>query len=209
HPELVSKDAEDSPFSYNNDGSINDGDDHEWTGDQDVLRGGGGWCELLGKRCILNEDMPENKSAGPSQLKQQRTNNSEFVDLTTDIIDFTHSSPVPQATDNVPIVASPLRSSSPIQYGSGDEQELDEFMEQIKEKADAFKEAAAILRTQLQYKNQIWMKTLSHRKFGCDVMHFIDDIQLYEETGRKHETTWVEGKSKSEKHQAKFTMGYM
>ncbi|KAG6860395.1 hypothetical protein C0995_011642, partial [Termitomyces sp. Mi166 len=114
------------------------------------------------------------------------------------IIDLTHSSPVPQATDNVPIVASPLRSSSPIQYGSGDEQELDEFMEQIKEKADAFEEAAAILRTQL-----------SDCKFERDVMHFVDDIQLYEKTGRKRENTWMEGKSKSEKHQAKFTMGYM
>ncbi|KAG6886353.1 hypothetical protein C0995_008378 [Termitomyces sp. Mi166 len=153
--------------------------------------------------------MPENESSGPSQIKQQCTNNSEFVDLTMDIIDLTRSSPVPQATDNVPIVASPLRSSSPIQYGSGDEQELDEFMEQIKEKADAFEEAAAILRTQLQYKNRIWMKTLSDRKFGRDVMHFVDDIQLYEKTDRKRETTWAEGKSKSEKRRAKFTMGYM
>ncbi|KAG6854163.1 hypothetical protein C0995_006989, partial [Termitomyces sp. Mi166 len=72
--------------------------------------------------------------------------------------------------------------SSLIQYGSGDEQELDDYIEQIQKKADAFEEAAQILRSQIQFKNRIWMKSLRDRKFGHDVMDFIDDIRVYEKT---------------------------
>ncbi|KAG6895455.1 hypothetical protein C0993_009551 [Termitomyces sp. T159_Od127] len=100
---------------------------------------------------------------------------------------------------NKPVPESPHRSSSPIQYGSGDEQEVDEFAEQITKKAEILEEAAAILRSQLQFKNLIWMKALSDEKFGRDIMHFVDDIRLYERTGRKRETTWAEGRPKSEK----------
>ncbi|KAG6858681.1 hypothetical protein C0993_005263, partial [Termitomyces sp. T159_Od127] len=85
---------------------------------------------------------------------------------------------------------------------------VDEFAEQITKKAEILEEAAAILRSQLQFKNLIWMKALSDEKFGRDIMHFVDDIRLYERTGRKRETTWAEGRPKSEKRRAKFTMGY-
>ncbi|KAG6805042.1 hypothetical protein H0H92_001030 [Tricholoma furcatifolium] len=125
------------------------------------------------------------------------------------MIDLTRSSPISISPGGSPVApAAILRSSPSVGYGSGDEQEIDDFMEEIIRKADAFEEAAAILRSQLKFKNPIWLKRQSDSKFGRDVMDFVDDIQLYEKTGRRRETTWAEGKSKVEKRRARNTMGY-
>ncbi|KAG6858141.1 hypothetical protein C0995_002320, partial [Termitomyces sp. Mi166 len=56
HPKLKLKNTEDSPFTFNDfDGSITDGDDHIWSGDQDILRGGGGWRQLAGSFGVLGK----------------------------------------------------------------------------------------------------------------------------------------------------------
>ncbi|KAG6869382.1 hypothetical protein C0995_003622, partial [Termitomyces sp. Mi166 len=178
---------------------ITDGDDHIWSGDQDILCGGGGWRQLAGSFGVLGKqrtvaldqnldtctkNLVEVSQAG-SLEKRPCTIDSEFIDLK-------YSSPPPEITKET--TDSPLHSSSPIQYRSGDEQELDDYIEQIQKKADAFEEAAQILHSQIQFKNWIWMKSLSNCKFGHDIMDFIDDIRVYEKTDRRHETTWAEGK---------------
>ncbi|KAG6871056.1 hypothetical protein C0995_008729, partial [Termitomyces sp. Mi166 len=188
HPKLKLKNTEDSPFTFNDfNGSITDGNDHIWSGDQDILHGGGGWHQLagsfgvLGKRrtVALDQDLDMHAknlvevSQASSLKKRPHTIDLEFIDLT-------YSSPPPEITKET--TDSPLCSSSLIQYGSGDEQELDDYIEQIQKKADAFEEAAQILHSQIQFKNQIWMKSLSDCKFGHDVMDFIDDIRVYEKT---------------------------
>ncbi|KAG5353954.1 hypothetical protein C0989_011442 [Termitomyces sp. Mn162] len=61
----------------------------------------------------------------------------------------------PESSHSASVTFSPLRSSSPIQYGSGDEQELKGYVQDIQKKADAFEEAARILRSQIPFKNQI------------------------------------------------------
>ncbi|KAG6887238.1 hypothetical protein C0995_016701 [Termitomyces sp. Mi166 len=95
--------------------------------------------------------------------------------MNSEVTNLTYSSPPPEITEDVPTIHNPLRGSSPIQFGSGDEQELDDYIQQIQKKADAFEEAAQILCSQIHF-NRIWMKSLSDRKFGHDVMDFVDDI---------------------------------
>ena len=43
HPALVAKGSPDGIAYIEPDGSISDGDDHVWSGDHNILKGGGGW----------------------------------------------------------------------------------------------------------------------------------------------------------------------
>ncbi|KAG6805593.1 hypothetical protein H0H92_014795, partial [Tricholoma furcatifolium] len=168
HPALLPKDAETSSFDYATSGSITDGDDHEWTGDRDVLSGGGGWRGMMQKR------RPETKYPEDTQVEESTTSKKrrteKIIDLTTEVIDLTCSSPCP-TTPESPNQSSPTAmcySSELLGYGSDDEQELDNLINEIEKKAKAFDEAAAILRSQLKFKNTIWLKTHGDPKFGHD-----------------------------------------
>ncbi|KAG6872732.1 hypothetical protein C0995_007135 [Termitomyces sp. Mi166 len=195
---------DDSPFTFHDvDRSITDGDDHRWSGDQDILHGGGSWRHVVGSLSVLGKQRTldqylDTHTKNPVEVSQASPSEKWPHTMDSEVIDLTYSSPPPEITEDVPTIHSPLCSSSPIQYESGDEQELDDYIQQIQKKADAFKEAAQILRSQIQFKNQIWMKPLSDRKFGRDVMDFVDDIRVYEKTGKKRKATWAEGPSKSE-----------
>ena len=105
------------------DGGITDGDDHIWSGNKDVLKGGGGWRDLttetsqfssvLGKHAHAScHQELEDQGSAPQQTK--RTCMSE-------VIDPTHSSPAPEEVQEVEEMLVDQWSSSPIDYGSGDE----------------------------------------------------------------------------------------
>ncbi|KAG6806312.1 hypothetical protein H0H92_011825, partial [Tricholoma furcatifolium] len=84
------------------DGGITDGDDHLWLGQKSVLRGGGGWRDLIkneerafqGKRANPNDDAQD---PGPSTNKRKLTN--------VEVIDLTNSSPPPEMLD-IPLIKS-------------------------------------------------------------------------------------------------------
>ena len=52
------------------------------------------------------------------------------------------------------------------------------------------------------------MKSVVDRKLGNDVMDFVADVQRFENTGRKRDTTWGEGGGKVVKRRVRNTMGY-
>jgi hypothetical protein len=74
-------------------------------------------------------------------------------------------------------------------------------------RADTFEEAAKILRSQIEHRNKVWLKTIAKSKLGKDVADFVDDIQSYEGL-RTQTTTWGRGKGRAEKEKAVYTMGY-
>ena len=82
------------------------------------------------------------------------------------------------------------------------------YQEKLLQKAEAFEEAAQILRSQIPHRNQIWMKSVIDQKLGNDVTDFVADIHHFESIGQKQDTTWGEGGKKVEKRRVQNTMGY-
>ncbi|KAG6808563.1 hypothetical protein H0H92_003721 [Tricholoma furcatifolium] len=209
HPELrPSTPSTINASDTSDDGGITDGDDHLWLGQKSVLRGGGGWRDLIQneERAFLDKRANPNDGAqdpGPSRNKRKRTD--------VEVIDLTNSSPPPETLD-IPLITSipglSLRSSSPIAYGSDDELQTDLLREELLVKATKFEEAAKIFRSQAGLQqNSMWMKHVHNHKVGNDVSALVDDITYYERTGRKQDTTWANGRGKAEKRWALNTMG--
>ncbi|KAG6818261.1 hypothetical protein H0H93_006436 [Arthromyces matolae] len=223
HPDLKPKDATESPFEFPDaDGSVTDGDDHFWTGDREMLRGGQ-WRKLIGagrskqpqkRRRESTESLSDSRMKKPRTETQALDSDIKIIDLTADneIVDLTGSSPAPALPDDFygssTMPSSPSRSSSPIHYGSDDENQTDEYVRELEKMANMFEEAAHILRGQIPFRNPIWLRSICNRKVGRDVMHLVNDVRLFEETGRTRDTTWAEGRSKSEKRRRDNTMGY-
>ncbi|KAG6814961.1 hypothetical protein H0H87_006272 [Tephrocybe sp. NHM501043] len=106
------------------DGGIAGGDDHEWAGDVDALRGGGGWKQLM-------ERKGEPITTGISSLSKRKRRDAETHTSdseppaksmrTHEVIDLTASSPTPEDTE---MISEEVRSSSPIEYGAEDENQV-------------------------------------------------------------------------------------
>lgn len=86
--------------------------------------------------------------------------------------------------------------------------QLDIYREDLLRRADAFEQAAKILRAEVPVGKPIWLKSVFDQGLGNDVMNFTADIQRHEGTSRKRDTTWAENKGKAEKRRVKNTMGY-
>jgi hypothetical protein len=137
HPALVAKGLinETSPAYIEPDGSISDGDDHIWSGDCNILKGGSGWRKtfdavemnkVLGKR--KRED--SQKQEMPPTVKTM-TQTGLDLDL-VETIDLTMSSSPALEEDSMIVEDEPFctssnvvsGSSSPVEYGSEDEEEV-------------------------------------------------------------------------------------
>jgi hypothetical protein len=149
HPALVAKGSTDgTSLAYiEPDGSISDGDDHIWSGDHDILKGGGGWWKtfnavemnkVLGKRQRESMDIAINPQLPPHSRKQEMlstgktmTQTSRDLDL-VETIDLTMSSSPAPENDSMIVEDEPFYvssnavsgSSSPVEYGSEDEEEV-------------------------------------------------------------------------------------
>ncbi|KAF8957978.1 hypothetical protein BDZ97DRAFT_1924115 [Flammula alnicola] len=122
-----------------------------------------------------------------------------------EIIDLSMSSPPPASP------AQNLRSSSPIEYGTDDEEEIDGYSQHLLARAEAFRRAADIFESQASsstHDGRIWMKSVVERDVGRDVDHLVQDVRRFEETGRTRGNTWANPKSKEEVRRMKNTMGY-
>ncbi|KIL55522.1 hypothetical protein M378DRAFT_17869 [Amanita muscaria Koide BX008] len=103
--------------------------------------------------------------------------------------------------------------SSPISYGSEDEDELDKLRQTIRKQGEAFRRTSEIYLMQVDHPNlkdggQIWMKSQVDRGIGKDVKLMVEDVRRFEETARKKDSTWAMGKGEEERRRMKNTMGY-
>lgn len=147
HPDLVKASERESGKSkrpnLDTDGNITDGDDHIWTGDQEILAGGGGWKTqlseknislVLGKRTRQDRDSERtdphtckksrnaSTSAGPSVSNAPET---PVHIVPHDVIDLTMSSPPrEEAEDEGQLTNKITQQSSPLAYGSEGEEEV-------------------------------------------------------------------------------------
>jgi hypothetical protein len=120
HSELKTKSHTQIEEYEASNGGITDGDDHIWSGDQNVLKGGGGWRDLdeniLQPQHVLGKHALEDDTRLATGGKRART---------SEVIDLTHSSPAPEdAQEDEEMLVDQQQSSSPIDYGSGDENEV-------------------------------------------------------------------------------------
>ena len=147
HPALVAKGSTNGRAYIEPDGSISDGDDHIWSGDHNILKGGGGWqktfdeaemVKVLGKHQRESSDITTINPQLPPQPEQEMKSTTETQTAfnLVETIDLTMSSPPASEKDESMIVEDePLyissntvsRSSSPIEYGSGDEEEVGSY----------------------------------------------------------------------------------
>ncbi|KAJ7595598.1 hypothetical protein C8J56DRAFT_1001696 [Mycena floridula] len=118
-----------------------------------------------------------------------------------------------QRTDNetepeVSLV-EPQRSSSPIEYGTADEHQMDQWCENLLTRADELEAAAKIMRAQTVHRNPIWIKSVAERDVGRDAADLVADIRRHETTGRTRDNTWARPKNGLERRRVANVMGYM
>ena len=88
-------------------GSITDGDHGEWSGDPNLLAGGGGWRELVGEELVINKRKREMDESIPEYATKRLTLTIESSDEEID-------------TSN----GISLRGSSPGYGSEGEEEEV-------------------------------------------------------------------------------------
>ncbi|KAG6848103.1 hypothetical protein H0H87_004284 [Tephrocybe sp. NHM501043] len=87
---------------------------------------------------------------------------------------------------------------------------MDTYIEKIAQKAKPFEKASKLL-LDLSFRlrhDRMFIKSLAEGKLGHDVVDWVNDIELFEKTGRKRGTTWARGRGKVDKRRARNTMGY-
>lgn len=84
---------------------------------------------------------------------------------------------------------------------------MEELIERIEAKAAAFVKAAEIMKSQLPFKEKIWLQQVD-KHVGNDVVKFVKDIEGYKATSTSDSTTWGTGSKKGDKRRAGNTMGY-
>ncbi|KAF5343901.1 hypothetical protein D9758_012134 [Tetrapyrgos nigripes] len=184
HPQLVLKGEPHGNFSKAEDGSFTDGDDQDWLGDSSQLTDGA-WRGLFSS-------------------SQKRRRSSAFSESAT-------RSPSPSLLPTDSEFDSSTQNSRPISsldYGSEDEQELDQLVEKAQVKVQQLRRAADLIEAQLPYRNFTWLKGLHDRKLGRDIGHFVEDIASFEDSRGARPTTWASSSSKTAKRQERNTLGY-
>ncbi|KAF8224695.1 hypothetical protein L208DRAFT_1309833 [Tricholoma matsutake] len=98
-------------------------------------------------------------------------------------------------------------SSSPVEYGSEDEEELDKYQSHLLKCAEELQQAASILKAQAKHHNHTWMKSIVDQDIGHDASDLVKDVQHFEKTSRQMQATWP--KNCQDAHRVKNTMGYV
>ncbi|KAG6848015.1 hypothetical protein H0H93_004170 [Arthromyces matolae] len=232
-----SADQDSTSHISGDDGSITDGDDHVWTGGNRESLGQGGWRDILADAATLSHSVDacttrkrdrsdEAPDKDDSLVKKPRNGPSlSIIDLSRDSdLDINspgslndHSSSPgfeeiepPQQLDS-PLLEkfnlSSTESSPSVDYGSGDEAEIDEYEAKLMRAAQDLEDAATIIRSQIPLRNHIWMKSVAESRMTKDVQKFITDIKQLER-GRNIKTTWGRGGGKGERQRVSNTMGF-
>ena len=101
-------------------GSITDGDDGEWSGDPNLLAGGGGWRELVGEELVINKRKREMDESIPEHATKRLTASTVETIQPDPIILTIESSDEEIDTSN----GISLRGSSPGYGSEGEEEEV-------------------------------------------------------------------------------------
>lgn len=78
----------------------------------------------------------------------------------------------------------------------------------LEARANELTEGARIIRSQMVYKNQIWMRSILSRNIGGDVSDLVCDIRRLEVTGRHRDNTWAPAGNREAQRRSKNIMGY-
>lgn len=114
-------------------GSITDGDDVEWNGDVEILRGGGGWEAMLGTSHNIPQERRQKKQPPFSDDNESNKENQPSIDIPglnrppAEIIDLTLVSGSEDEDRDVLAPRIVLRSSSPGTLPSEDEDDQASF----------------------------------------------------------------------------------
>ncbi|KAF8889489.1 hypothetical protein CPB85DRAFT_1441351 [Mucidula mucida] len=151
HRELGNTDIEE-------DGSITDGDDQIWFGNSNVLRGGGQWKNIFKSSSILRKHILIEDDAGNKNNKTSEERPCKQAHLEPSAPDE-----APECTDDNPI---DLISSDDLVSGENlEEEEIDEETEEsvrfMLQRATELEEAARIIREQAPFKNRQLFNTYS------------------------------------------------
>ena len=216
HPDLVShlQNIDQLPFpsAAASTDDVNNGDDRIWTGDKELLRGGGGWktlrednMSLLGKRIRPVTDEGERRDVAQPHPSSE----SAAVNL------------IPTSSPST----SPMRSSSPVGYGSDDEHQVcihatlfltviestsqidldHEFAENLM--AD-LTDAVGFIRSQVAVNNHKWLSSLKRHSWVKGIHNFTSDLQHHTQSGRRRGTTWG-SRDKDDARNSKTVMGFI
>lgn len=75
-------------------------------------------------------------------------------------------------------------------------------------RANELEDAVRIIRSQLPYKNRIWISSMVDRNIGGDVSLLVSDVRHFEVTGRSRETTLPRRGDRDGSRRSRNTMGY-
>ncbi|KAJ7575436.1 hypothetical protein C8J56DRAFT_1063322 [Mycena floridula] len=106
-------------------------------------------------------------------------------------------------------LVEPQRSSSPIEYGTADEHQMDQWCENLLTRADELEAAAKIMRAQTVHRNHIWIKSVAECDVGRDAADLVADIRRHETTGKTRDNTWARPKNADDRRRVANVMGYM
>ncbi|KAL0564046.1 hypothetical protein V5O48_018009 [Marasmius crinis-equi] len=109
---------------------------------------------------------------------------------------------------------SSSRATTPSNYEEDEiNNEIDEAIEEMLQRADELEEAARIIREQTNLRNRVWFKSLARRDIGRDISNFVSDIKKHT---RAHirANEWADGSHTGgrgkgvERRRVANTMGY-
>jgi hypothetical protein len=200
HPALVPQTNDGEPSSdgeYANpdSGSITEGDDHVWLGNPEMLKDGR-WREfdvelMIGKR-------PQ------SALSDSVGDDSSSPDDHDMSVDDQHNAVDSGGDEEVCLILSFL---FPLNLTAISIQ-LHKQMDALSICADELEEASAIIRSQLQYMNPIWIASMATRNIGRDASLLVKDVRHVEVGGRRRELTWAKAGDREAARRSRNTMGY-
>jgi hypothetical protein len=75
-------------------------------------------------------------------------------------------------------------------------------------RANELEQAAEIIRSQLPFRNPIWISSMVNRNIGGDVSFLVMDVKHVETSGRIRENTWVQPGDREGVRRSRNTMGY-
>lgn len=190
HPHLIGGDYEDA-----DNGTITDGDDHVWNGDERLLSGGrwreiGASEKILGKRARELEDVEDDEVNIGNRLSTPPRSSSPFVGHGADEEDEVR----------VMLFSLYLLTLMPSQ--------IDQLIAAVETRAAALAEASAILRAQLPHRNAIWLRSMVSSDVGADAHQLVRDVRRYETTGLSRDNTWAKSGDRDAQRRARNTMGY-
>jgi hypothetical protein len=196
NPFIVPKGESERRYIDPDEGSITDGDDQLLTGDPELLKGGGGWKELVEGTGGVTSTKVLGKRTRRQLEDESPPTQSEIVDLTQSsspmLVDSENEEEV-EVRVHLKVLIGRLTLRMTLRWMSN--------AARLRRRADQLEKAAKIFCEQAEQRNTIWIRSGIRRDVGRDVDDLVADITGYTHTARKRDKTWANGKNKVERRQ--------